>query len=402
MKRLILISFFTLVLGTSMSSGAQDLTITNARIIATDAVVIENGSIVVREGRIISVAPGRLDDSVGPLIDANGMTAMPGFIDAHRHINSNPDEEAQMQALLEAGYTTVLSGGGPAEGGIALRDHIDSGQINGPRVIPSGQVSLSSTSEEARAEIRKMAALGIKFTGEIALTSFPGPSEREMKVLGAILDEAEKEGVIVQVHAVSVQSTMAAIEAGVELLVHMTNKNFLTREQAQQMAASGVNVCTTVGFGSPVFGVYNNDNVPTFRNGEAWPESIPLTNRVPELHLGQESGHAPVNARTEWDAGVILGYCTDTGYDPTAGLNHELKILNVHFSMKDIIRMMGPNSASYIQMADDLGELAPGKIADIILIDGDPLAGYWEWLKTQVVIKEGKVVVDKRSIINNQ
>jgi hypothetical protein len=112
--------------------------------------------------------------------------------------------------------------------------------------------------------------------------------------------------------------------------------------------------------------------------------------------LGQEAGHAPVNARTEWDAGVVLGYCTDTGYDPLAGLDHELKILSVMFSMEDLIKMMGPNSASYIQMSDDLGELAAGKLADIILIDGDPLAGYWEWLKTRVVIKEGKVVVDKR------
>ena len=47
--------------------------------------------------------------------------------------------------------------------------------------------------------------------------------------------------------------------------------------------------------------------------------------------MGEESGHAPVNARTIWDAGVVLGYCTDTGYDPKAGLDHELKILNVMF-----------------------------------------------------------------------
>ena len=52
---------------------------------------------------------------------------------------------------------------------------------------------------------------------------------------------------MVQVHAVSAQSTMAAVEAGVPLLVHTTNKNFLTRENAQKMAASGVKVLTTVG-----------------------------------------------------------------------------------------------------------------------------------------------------------
>jgi len=387
---------FLICLSLSVPLYAQDLTITNARIIAADGALIDNGSIVVRDGSIVSVAPGAPAATVGTLIDAGGMTAMPGFIDAHRHINTGPDEREQMQALLEAGYTTILSGGGPADGNIVLRDRIDQGQINGPRIIPSGRVALNQSPEQARAEVRAMAALGVRFTGEIGLTSFPGPSEQEMTVLRAILDEAEKAGVMVQVHAVSHQSTMAAIDAGVKLLVHTTNKNFLTRAMAQRMAASGVKVLSTVGFGSPVFGVFADDNVPRFRNGEAWPDSIPLTSRVPELFMGEEAAHAPLNARTLWDAGVVLGYCTDTGYDPLAGLAHELKILSVMFSTQDLVRMMGPNTASYIQMGDQLGELAPGKLADIVLINGDPLAGYWEWLKATVVIKEGRVVVDKR------
>ena len=396
MTRRIVYNLLCLVLGAVASVSAQDLTITNARIIAANGSVIERGSIVVRAGRIASVTPGESAAASGSVIDARGMTAMPGFIDAHRHINTGPDEKQQMQALLEAGYTTILSGGGPADGNITLREHIDKGLINGPRIIPSGRVSLTDTPEQARAEIRKMAAMGIKFTGEIGLTSFPGPTAKEMEVLRAIVDEATKAGVMVQVHAVSVQSTMAAVEAGVPLLVHTTNKNFLTRENAQKMAASGVKVLTTVGLGSPVFGVFADDNVPRFRDGRAWPDSIALTSRVPELHMGEEAGHAPVNARTLWDAGVLLGYCTDTTYDPKAGLDHELKILNVMFSMRDLIKMMGPNTASYIQMGDQLGELAPGKLADIILLDGDPLEGYWNWLKTKVVIKGGVKVVDKR------
>ena len=396
MKRRILIKLLCLVLGASASLSAQDLTITNARIIGPNASVIERGSIVVRGGNIVSVAAGAPSSPSGTIVDARGMTAMPGFIDAHRHINTGPNEKAQMQALLEAGYTTILSGGGPADGNITLRDHIDSGMINGPRIIPSGRVALTLTPEEARAEVRKIAAMGVKFTGEIGLTSFPGPTAREMEVLRAILDEAKKVGVLVQVHAVSSQSTMAAIEAGVPLLVHTTNKNFLTRENAKKMAATGVKVLTTVGFGSPVFGVFADDNVPRFRNGEAWPDSIPATSRVPELFMGEESAHAPLNARTLWDSGVVLGYCTDTGYDPLAGLDHELRILNVMFSTKDLVKMMGPNTASYIEMGDQIGELAPGKLADIILLDGDPLEGYWNWLKTKVVVKGGKVVVDKR------
>jgi len=66
------------------------------------------------------------------------------------------------------------------------------------------------------------------------------------------------------------------------------------------------------------------------------------------------------------------------------------------FSMKDMVKIMGPNTASYIQMGDQLGTLEAGKLADIVLLDGDPLEGYWNWLKAKVVIKAGKVVVDKR------
>ena len=371
---------------------AQDLTITNARIIGPDASVIERGSIVVRGGKIASVAPGSPASTAGKVIDAKGMTAMPGFIDGHRHINTGPNEKQQMQALLEAGYTTILSGGGPAEGNITLRDHIDKGVINGPRIIPSGSIRLANnTPDNARAEVRKMAEMGIKFTGEIALTPVPGPSEKELEILRAVVDEAKKVGVMVQVHAVSSKAMVAAVEAGVPLLVHLPNKDWVSKEDAKKVAAAGTKVLGTVSFGSPVFGVFADDNKPRFRDGKAWPEGI-----VDGVRLGEEAGYMPVNARTIWDAGVTLGYCTDTTYDPHAGLDHELKMLNVMFSMKDLVKMMGPNTASYIQMGDQLGTLEAGKFADVVLLDGDPLEGYWNWLKAKVVVKGGNVVVDKR------
>src|SRR5215470_3370334 len=160
-----------LTLGTLTPLFAQDVTITNVRIVVANGTVIDRGSIVVRGGKIASVAAGAPAGSSGMTIDAKGMSAMPGFIDAHRHINTGPNEKAQMQAQLEAGYTTILSGGGPADGNITLRDHIDKGVINGPRVIPSGQIRLANnTPEMAREQVRKMAEIGVKYTGEIALT----------------------------------------------------------------------------------------------------------------------------------------------------------------------------------------------------------------------------------------
>src|SRR5262249_48591857 len=159
--------------------------------------------------------------------DAKGMTAMPGFIDAHRHINTGPMEKEQMQAQLEAGYTTILSGGGPADGNITLRDRIESGQINGPRIIPSGALRLNQhTPASARAAIGKMAGMGVRSTGEIARTPEPGRTPKEMDALRAVVDEGRKAGVMAQVHAVSTPAMMAAVSAGVPLLVHLPNKDF--------------------------------------------------------------------------------------------------------------------------------------------------------------------------------
>jgi len=385
-----------LVLGLTLAAAvplaAQDLTITNVRIVVGNGTVIERGSIVVRGGKIVSAAAGAPATTSGQAIDARGMSAMAGFIDAHKHVNTGTDEQAQMQRLLEAGYTTVLSGGGPGDGNLTLREHVESGLINGPRIIPSERIRLANhTPDSARAEIRKMAAMGIDYTGEISLTPVPGPTPQELDVLRAILDEGKKAGVNVQVHAVSSPAMNAAVEMGIPLLVHLPNKDWVSKADAAKLAAAGTKILMTIGFGAPVFGVFANDNNPRFRDGKPWPDGI-----VDGVGGGVEAGYAMVNARTIFDAGGIIGYCTDTGYDAVAGLEHELKSMNVVFSMQDMVKIMGPNTAAYLGMEDELGTLETGKLADIVLLDGDPLEGYWNWLKAKVVVKGGKVVVDAR------
>ena len=144
------------------SASAQNVAITNVKIIVGSGQVIDSGTIIVRDGKIATVTGGSVQIPAGlQVIDAKGMSAMPGFIDGHKHLADGPTGKAWMQSLLEAGYTTVLIGGGPAEANLALAKKIESGEYNGPRAIPSGVVALRQTPLEARMAIQALAQMGV-------------------------------------------------------------------------------------------------------------------------------------------------------------------------------------------------------------------------------------------------
>jgi imidazolonepropionase-like amidohydrolase len=381
---------FALLACVASTAAAQDLVIINARILdaSTD---IARGSIVIEDGRIVSVAAGPAAAGGRPTLDAGGRTVLPGYIDAHRHIIGGDAEQwfreqsvQRMQEFLDAGFTTLMSGGGPMPGIMELKRRIDSGSLQGPRVITSGRADPASfkTQEEARAQVRALAAAGV----EIVKASVT-PAETAM--LAAIVDEARKHDLDVMVHAVTAPAMLAAIDADAAKLVHTPHDSFLTNEQARRVAEAGIENLSTVGFAVPVFNVFNQDNVPTFRDGSPWPSGI--------LGTGSNAaGEKPVNARTLWDNGVVYGFGTDTNYLPIEGLYHELKALNLMFSPRDIVKLMGPNTAAFIEMTDDLGTIAPGKIADLTLVDGDPLKLIFNLLNVAVVVQGGKLVVDHR------
>src|SRR5215212_5886774 len=376
-------------------AAAQDVAITNARVIVGTGQVIESGTIIVRGGRIVSVTAGAAPAQGLTVIDAKDMSAMPGFIDGHKHVADGPNAAAQMRSLLEAGYTTVLAGGGQADANVALRDRIDKGEFVGPRIIASGQVNLRQTPAEARAAVQALAARGIKHTGEIALTPEPGPPQAEIEVLKAIVDEAKKVGVQVNVHAVSSPAMVAAIDAGVTRLVHLPNKDWTSYEAAESVAKTGSIVAGLIAFGAPTIDrespapapvQFPRDNTTRFRDGKPWPEAIAGANRDAKGRaIGTEAGYTIVNARRIWDADPnhqTMAYSTDQNFADVTVLEHELKSYSIVFSMADIHRIMGPNSARYVGMADQIGTLEAGKFADIILIDGNPTSNIYEMLKT--------------------
>ena len=178
---------------------AQDLAIVNARIIVGNGQVIEKGSILVKGERIVSVTESSAAMPRGAKrINAAGMTVMAGFIDDHRHLiqGRGPDAVAKfmtdnaadrMRELLEAGFTTVQSGGDDNDGILQLKKDVESGAIKGPRIVASGQVPTARLKSEAevRAAVDKVIHDGADLVAEVHYpdTVWPfNPTTRKTKI----------------------------------------------------------------------------------------------------------------------------------------------------------------------------------------------------------------------------
>ena len=279
---------------------AQDVAITNARIIVGTGQVIDVGHHhrARRQDRLGHRRRAPADArGCGSTIDAKGMSAMPGFIDGHKHVNNGNAE--QMQSLLEAGYTTVLAGGGRRTPTWRCATASTRASSIGPRIIPSGQINLRQTPAEARAAVQALAAKGVKHTGEIGLTPEPAPPQAEIEVLKAIVDEAKKAGVQVNVHAVSSPAMVAAVDAGVTRLVHLPNKDFTELRAGRAVAQTGSIVAGLIAFGAPNIDTLSaapaavqwpKDNTARFRDGKPWPEAIAGANRDPKGRAHRHRG----------------------------------------------------------------------------------------------------------------
>ena len=398
-------------------SVAQDLVITNARILDGTGTTIERGSVVVRGGQISSVTAGSTVAGVNE-IDAQGMTVMPGFIDTHRHVirSSSPlrsqqamdrwlDEEApvHMQDYLDAGFTTIMSAGDSSLAIVELRERLDSGKLTGPRLFVSGDRirkptpeqlasceanefcrtnnSLISNADEARAKVRELVAIGVDMV-KIRLDRF-NPTGIDKAILAAIADEAKLAGVPSIVHATSVQDMIDAVEAGTTRLVHTPHTGAVAGTKGPQMVVdAGIPMSSTLGVWVPLFG---EENDLRWRNGAPFPP--PGINRA---------GQGPINARLLWDAGVPIAYGTDTGFSAADSLAHELRPLQLLFSPQDIVAMLTRHAASFLDLNDEIGTLAVGKDADIVIVDGDPLADIDAVLNVALVIQRGEIVADHR------
>jgi imidazolonepropionase-like amidohydrolase len=415
-------------------AAAQGLVITNARILDGKGGVIERGTVVVRDGKIVSVSRGSADAGPARVIDAKGMTVMPGFIDSHRHpIGGGADwlekeAPARMQEFLDAGFTTMLSAGDDINAALALRQRIAGRAIRGPRLIVLGRVPTAGGAapagagrggegrgrgaappagesgppridparsdrsraprteaaaavpdEQARATVESLAKAGVDGIKTNIIVTPGGPEKRTLTL---IVKEASRFKLPVITHAVTVADTIAAVEAGVQSLAHTPHIGQLTMEQARMIAKAGIPMMSTLGVFVPYF---DRTNTPLFRDRQPFPwETL------------SSAGQGPVNARLLWEAGITYGYGTDTSWLPNESLALELRPLSLVFSPKDIVSILTRNAAAAIHRSHEVGTLDGGKLADLVMVNGDPLADVFNLLKVSMVIKAGEVVVDKR------
>jgi imidazolonepropionase-like amidohydrolase len=406
-----------LVFAGAYGAYAQNLTITNARILDGTGRVIERGTVVVRDGKIASVSATAPASSGGRTINAAGKTVMPGLIDAHRHIVTGDAAQwltqrapQQLQEFLDAGFTTVLCAIDPPQA-IEARKRIEAGQMKGPRLYVgafqpvAGPTGSPPNGDPARTDpargplpttpapaiprdvtikgVENAKQAGYDYLKVVLNVTQKGP---EVDTLKLIVSEGKKRNMPTIVHAVSVRDTLAAIEAKPDLLVHTPHIGNLGDDPAavKKIVDAKIPMTSTLAVFVPHF---DEKGTALFRDRLPFP-----------WNTLSSAGQGPVNARLLWEAGLVsYGYGTDTQWPPKETLADELRALGLVFSPQDIVKIITKNAATATMHGAEIGTLEPGKLADIVIVDGDPMHDSSALLHVVTTIKGGQVVFEKKN-----
>jgi imidazolonepropionase-like amidohydrolase len=293
---------------------------------------------------------------------------------------------------------------------VAVRRRIDAGEIVGPRLKISGIVPLNATAmpggadparrdparipfaerppvdstppAQARAMVNQIADQG---ADNIKIILVASPKGGDLATLRAISDEAHKRGLRMITHTTAVVDAVMAADARTDYFAHTPHIGWVDEEGAiDKIAASGAPMVTTLGVFTPFFGDAQHDGL--FRdNGEFQWDTL------------HSAGQGPVNDRLLWNAGVTIGYGTDTSFPPRDSLRHELRALSSVFGPKELVTILTKNAAICADVDEIAGTIEAGKQADLVMLDGgDPLQDIFAVLDVRLVVKGGKIVSDQR------
>ena len=384
---------------------------------------VERGWVLVLDGKIVLTSAGTDLPAGASILDCAGLTMMPGLIDAHAHLvysgfhsldaidrcsieTHTINAVLNANRVLQAGYTTIRDVGTVGNVAVAVRDAITEGKVPGPTVVASGSILFGTgglgetlpphwTSEhglgkrvdgpdEIRREVRrqiragvdniKLAASGVE-VGPYAWTWMTTFSEEEIRVA---VDEAHRWGRTVAIHAQSYDSVRFALRAGVDTIEHGTR---IDSEAIELFRRSDTVLVPTL---STLFSVL---------------ELGATLNLLPKQRE-EMSINEPLwldSLRRAKAAGVPIAAGADLGNRYPHGRNaREIELLvRVGFTPMEALCAATSVAARALRRADSIGSVEPGKTADLLLFDGDPLAdisSLQDQTRIALVVKGGRAV----------
>lgn len=395
------------------------------------------GTIVIRDGRIVDVRNGLLDASVAEfagakVIDLRDKYVLPGLVDSHVHLTSDTGgvlaqlEQVQLtpaakafnaltnaQKTLSAGFTTVRNLGDRDGVTLALRDAIRDGQVVGPNIVDAG-TSISTTSghmdaalgfrddlrdaldhhenlcdgaDACRRAVRLQVARGVDV---IKIATTGGVNSRIGAGLGqqmfddevrAIVDTARLYGKKVAVHAHGADGVKVALAAGVNSIEHGTTLDDECLELFRKSGAYYVPTLSTVNGYLERIAADPNAYSPAVRAKVDW-----------RIRITGES------LRKAVPKGVKIAFGTDAGVSKHGRNADEFELMVKHgMTPTQALEAATVNAADLLGLSADVGTLEPGKRADLIAVDGDPLADVTVLKRVPFVMKDGTVFKDERA-----
>jgi imidazolonepropionase-like amidohydrolase len=382
-------------------------------------------AIRIEDGRVVSVTPWASSSRSGNrFIDWSAYTVLPGLIDLHTHLvgdissadvnaplSSSAARDALMgvehaRATLNAGFTAVRDVGTyRAFVDVALRNAINARQVKGPCMFVAGAYvtvpggggevtglpdalkvpaemrrGVAENEAQVRERVRELVAGGADFIKIIAtgavLTPGTTPAEAEFTEaeIRAAVEEAARHGTFVAAHAHGADGIKNAVRAGVRTIEH---GSFLDDEGIALMVEHGTWL---------VADIYNGDYVAEVGARDGWPEDILRKNRE-TTDLQRQNFAKAVKA------GVRIGYGTDSGVYPHGGNALQFAYM-VKYGMTPLeaIRSATTSAAASLGRSQELGSIAPGKFANLIAVEGDPLDDIRRLERVSAVIWKGGLV----------